>query len=79
MSGGSYDYAYFKVQDFINEMETREMTPERKRFAVLLTLVRDAMRAVEWVDSGDYADGDENSVIEKAFEFARGAKGGSHV
>ena len=36
--------------------------------------VRDAMRAVEWVDSGDYADGDENAVIEKAFEFARGAR-----
>lgn len=59
MSGGSMDYLYSRVRyaEFTTE------TPERKAFAEHLQLVADALRAIEWVDSGDWGPGDENEPI----------------
>ena len=64
MSGGAYDYAYWKVRHFAEEM--RSDSPLRKRFQRHLEKVADAMRAIEWVDSDDYAPGAEDGAIKKA-------------
>ena len=63
MSGGSYDYGYCKVDDFIDSLEAT--TPLRKAFRKHLELVSNAMRAIEWVDSGDCSKGDEDEDIRK--------------
>lgn len=76
MSGGSMDYLYARVMD----ARFHTNTPERVAFYKHLMLVADALKAVEWVDSGDWALGDENepilccispsSIIEAAVEVA---------
>lgn len=61
MSGGSMDYLYCKVQ----QASFSKDTPERIAFAKHLQLVADALHAIEWVDSGDFGDGDESEPIRK--------------
>lgn len=64
MSGGAYQYAYSRLEnDFLWEFSRRANTPERKEFANHISKVIKAMRDIEWVDSGDYAPGDENAAI----------------
>ena len=65
MSGGKYDYAYAKVESFIYEFASKANTVQRKSFLKLLVNVQEAMRAIEWVDSGDGAD--EDAAIQKCF------------
>lgn len=60
MSGGSYNYAFHKVEDLADEIREqgdieggaapREL---RKAFKSHLKLVAKALRAIEWNDSGD--------------------------
>jgi hypothetical protein len=59
MSGGSMDYLYSKVED----ASFRTHTPERKAFAAHLVKVANALHDIEWVDSNDYGEGDENKAI----------------
>ena len=67
MSGGSYQYAYVRLEnDFLYEFERRADTPERKAFLTLLRKVAKAMRDIEWVDSGDCSPGNENDAIRAA-------------
>lgn len=61
MSGGSYDYAYCKIDDFTGSLQ--RTTPLRKAFASHLAKVSKAMHDIEWVDSGDCAEGDEAAAI----------------
>lgn len=64
MSGGSYDYAYFKVQETASEMRRRHPDSSlHLGFAAHLDKVAEAMRAVEWVDSFDSAPGDDVAAI----------------
>lgn len=63
MSGGTYEYAYSTVDNFMHAM--KQNTPERRAFADLLGDVIEAMHDIEWVDSGDYRPGDENAAIER--------------
>lgn len=66
MSGGSYDYAFTRVQDMASAIRSRgNVTPLREAFADHLELVSMAMHAVEWVDSCDYKEGDEVEKIRK--------------
>ena len=69
MSGGSYDYVYSKIY----EIDVRTKTPNLKRLAFqkLLTLVAAAMHDIEWVDSGDYGEGDEIRAIDACFSFLK--------
>ena len=54
MSGGSYNYAYSRVEDMASEMKMRHATqPTILAFATHLERVAEAMRAVEWADSSD--------------------------
>jgi hypothetical protein len=63
MSGGSYDYAYRKIEALASEIKSRAQTSERKAFADHLLKVAKAAHDIEWVDSCDYGVGDENKSI----------------
>ncbi len=65
MSGGSYDYAYSKLNEFIEQFEKNSDTPKRALFLDHLKCVSNAMKAIEWVDSSDTLPGDEDSWIDK--------------
>ena len=80
MSGGSYDYAYHRVDDMADAMahRSRDVTPLRRAFIEHLRLVSRAMYAVEWNDSGDGVDEDTairavlgDRADSAALEFAR--------
>ena len=64
MSGGFYDYAYARVEDFASHPSLAK-TAERRAFAALLSDVAEAMHDIEWVDSEDYGSGAENAAIER--------------
>lgn len=59
MSGGSMDYFCYELDDVSFDLST----PERKAFKKHLELVSKALHDIEWVDSGDYATGDEVEAI----------------
>lgn len=64
MSGGSHNYAYIHVMQFAEEIE-QDSIPLRRAFAKHLSKVAEAMRDIEWVDSGDYCDGDDILAIQQ--------------
>jgi len=64
MSGGSWDHSYMRVQDLAERMKSCK-EPLRRAFAMHLYNVAEALRAVEWVDSGDSAQGSERAAIKK--------------
>ena len=66
MSGGSYDYFYYKIQEFADQLVIRN-NPQRMLFKQLLELVAKAAHDIEWVDSGDYGENDENKAIDACF------------
>lgn len=63
MSGGSYEYAYRRVEDMAGEIRDRNPSALRRAFAAHLDLVAKAMHDVEWVDSCDYGKGAEEAAI----------------
>lgn len=66
MSGGSYDYVYFKIEELANDLRVGDC-PHRLAFKDLLYKVAKAAHDIEWVDSGDYGDGDEIDSIKSIF------------
>lgn len=69
MSGGSYDYVFCKIEEAADTLRNTHKDPKRAAFKELLQLVAAAMYAIEWVDSGDNAPGDEHEAITKCFSF----------
>lgn len=67
MSGGHYYYVYLNIQQLADQIKINNM-PHRVAFVDLLNKVAKAAKAIEWVDSGDYAEGDEIKAIEDIFE-----------
>ena len=70
MSGGSYNYLFERVEEAAEIMRknnkgirARQVHELREAFASHLSDVASAMKAVEWVDSGDFGQGDEVSAI----------------
>lgn len=61
MSGGSYCYAYRKIEDLASEI--RPTSSLRKAFKTHLRKVAKACRDIEWVDSSDCGPGDEDGAI----------------
>jgi hypothetical protein len=56
MSGGEYDYAYRKVEYFLEAFPDEGPNPSlRAEFRKHLRVVAEAMRAIEFNDSGDGA------------------------
>lgn len=64
MSGGSYDYAYVKVNDMACNL--RLSSPLRRAFRQHLLDTADAMKSVEWADSCDISQDDADAAIKKA-------------
>jgi hypothetical protein len=69
MSGGSYGYAYTVMNEMADSIEHKDSDGRRKAFSELLHLVAKACHAIEWVDSCDYAKGDEYKAIDAVFSF----------
>ena len=63
MSGGSYDYAFRCVTNFVLELYTRDITPLRQSFADHLFKVSKAMKAIEWADDGDSSETEAEKAI----------------
>jgi len=61
MSGGSYQYAFYKIEELAAEI--RPGSALRKAFKAHLVRVAKACHDIEWVDSGDYSHGDEDAAI----------------
>lgn len=68
MSGGSYDYVYYKVQGMADSLRGKGNSALRRAFAKHLDLVASAMHDIEWVDSGDYGKGDDENAIRAVLE-----------
>ena len=60
MSGGSMDYLCYKIEEASFSLGT----PARRAFKKHLHLISKALKAIEWNDSGDGAD-DEEELIQK--------------
>lgn len=66
MSGGSWGYFYFQLEEIAEKLAV-EKCPHRKMFAAHLQKCANALRSIEWVDSGDYGAGAEIKDITKCF------------
>ena len=64
MSGGAWDYTYRAVEDIVERL-TESGDPHRRALGAYLKGVPEALRVVEWVDSGDYSPGREVEPIER--------------
>ena len=60
MSGGSMNYLYRKL---LWESDFEDSTELRKEFRMHLVVVAAALKAIEWVDSGDMSPGDEDEAL----------------
>ena len=65
MSGGSWDYLSFKIDEAVDRLLVSP-DPLRRVFGQQLKLSAKALYDIEWVDSGDMAPGDERPAIEVA-------------
>lgn len=65
MSGGSWDYVYFKFEEVAERLSSSD-APERRALGSLVSRVASAMHDIEWADSNDYAKGDELPAIRAA-------------
>lgn len=73
MSGGTYGYAYSRIEDLASEIRARSNDMAYRRvFASLLDVCAKAAHAIEWVDSGDYCPGDDVEPIRAALSFNGG-------
>lgn len=70
MSGGSYDYAFHKIEDMADSLRLRD-DPRRIAFQKLLHLVGLACHDIEWVDSCDYGQDGDHEAIDKVFAFLK--------
>ncbi len=61
MSGGSYNYAYSHIENLAVEIQPKNAL--RKAFIKHLMKVAKAAHDIEWVDSSDKSEGDEDVAI----------------
>lgn len=65
MSGGSYEYFHYRIEEVAKEIAMRHSrSAPHRAFAALLMKVAKAMHDVEWVDSGDMGPGDDLEAIQ---------------
>lgn len=65
MSGGSWNYACWKIQEWANELMT-DKNPLRRAFGQHMELIANAMHDIEWVDLCDYGPDQESDAIRAA-------------
>ena len=63
MSGGSMNYFYGEVEDVAKVIMRSTKNPMRIAFGKHLLNISKALHDIEWVDSDDYGEGDEESAI----------------
>lgn len=69
MSGGSYDYAYSKLDDLAGRIKSRARgNALRLAFAHKLSKMAEAAKAIEWHDSGDWGEEDELEALRAVLE-----------
>lgn len=75
MSGGSLDYACYKMDSIIEQIEReapyRGMTVLHKAFVAHLKKVSKALHDLEWVYSADYGPGDEEAAIKACINWKK--------
>jgi hypothetical protein len=65
MSGGSWDYVYYKIQDAVDGL-VNDPTPLRRALGRKLEPFVKALHDIEWVDSNDYGKGQDEEAIRAA-------------
>lgn len=65
MSGGSWDYVCFRIDEAAERLK-RERCPYRRALGEKMLLIGKAMHDIEWVDSCDYGPGEELEAIKTA-------------
>lgn len=65
MSGGSYDYLCWKMDEAARQLQHKGQPAYRIAFGNLMRLCAKAMHDVEWVDSGDMGRGDDKESVMK--------------
>lgn len=68
MSGGSWDYVYRNLEEAAERLGCSD-DPLRRALGQRMALMATAMHDIEWVDSSDYARGDELVAIKAALDF----------
>lgn len=58
MSGGSYDYGYIRMDDYIGNMKDKELDD-------LMKDIRELLHDVEWCDSCDISEEDYFETVKK--------------
>ena len=69
MSGGSLNYQYQTLYNLAGDIE--KTTRNRVKLIKILELVAKACHDIEWVDSGDYALGDEDEAINEVIKYCK--------
>lgn len=70
MSGGSYDYAYMKLEEFADQLRNKSCCADdsdpalRELFREHVRRVARAMRAIEWNDSCDGDSAEKQLILE---------------
>lgn len=64
MSGGSWDYFFYKLQEVADRLICESANPLRVAFGRHLSKCSKALRAIEWFDSGDNGPDDEIEPIQ---------------
>lgn len=65
MSGGSYDYLYYKMQEAAETLMGKHQPNYRRAFGELMLKCAKAMHDIEWVDSADKSPGNDQEAIMK--------------
>ncbi len=63
MSGGSYDYLCYKMEDAARRLMKKHQPNYRRAFGEMMLNCSKAMHDVEWVDSCDSSEGDDEEAI----------------
>ena len=67
MSGGSYDYICFKIEEFSRGIYRQDTNPRRKAFASIVRKMAHVAHEIEWADSGDIGQEDADKSIDDFF------------
>lgn len=66
MSGGSWDYVHYKFEEVAERLLDYRQSSSRRALGKHVELIAKALRAIEWVDSGDSGVGAEEDAIQAA-------------
>lgn len=67
MSGGSYNYFCFKLEEFADDIAHQDSNPRRKAFAAVMKKAAKVAHEIEWADSGDTLSREADRAIDKFF------------